>query len=309
MLFSPGMSRLFLLPALFCLAIAGCKDPAPKAGPLQIEREYRTIHEEGLGSIRFFEPRRIRDDLWAKCFVVPPTFLGADAGWRGGSPVADPFANPVSGSIGNRKLPDAQEVLEGAGITFGPDHFARYYPADSALVVVLPRDQMELVEAYACSIGPGPERSISVYVEVYEVEAAHHHQLLESWKGEADHTPERDALLQSASLGECSLVESTIVTSVSGARAATEVEEGASRVEIDPVLGADEGFIDLVFRYRQRERQGGEADRKTGMFTVETQLTLIVQQYVSVESWKAPGTDPPRFRHLMIKAEAPPILR
>lgn len=299
------MNRVFLWLALFCVATAGCKDSESDVGVLPIEREYRTIHEEGFGSIRFFKPRQIGEDLWAKCFVVPPTFLSAGSGWRDGNSAA--AADPFADTVGDKALPNAQKVLESAGITFGPDHFARFYPADSALVVVLPQNQIELVEAYTCSIGPGPERSISVYVEVYEVESSHHDQLLESLKGESDHTPERDALFQAARMGECSLEEATIVTSLSGSRAATEVEENVSRVEVDPLLSADEGFISLGFRYWQREGKSEETDDKTDLFTLETQLTLALQKYVSLGSWKVPEADPPRFRHLMIKAEAPPI--
>lgn len=77
------MNRLIRLLAHYCAAIAGCKDSGLDGGPLPIEREFRTI--------RFFESRQIGNDLWAKCFVVPPTFLGADVGGR----IVESFSSTV----------------------------------------------------------------------------------------------------------------------------------------------------------------------------------------------------------------------
>jgi hypothetical protein len=291
------MVRIFPCLLLPGLLLVSCGDPkADGGGPPAVEREYVTIHEEGLGTIRFFEPRQIGEDLWAKCFSVPPTFLDSAAGTVGeGS--ADPFSDPFLPGTQRESGPDAQEVLENAGILFGPDHFARYYPADSALVVVLPIEQLELVEAYMCHIGPGPPRPVSIYAEVYEVEEALHLHLLESVKGEADHTPERDALFAAAKLGECSLEEAIILTTQSGMRAKTEQTESGSKLEVDPVLSADESYLDLVLRYWDGNETEG--------VVIDTTLVAERQKYVSVSSWKVPEESPSRYRHLMIKVEAP----
>ena len=116
------------------------------------------------------------DEMFTNVYVVPPTFLSADAGGAGGgggAAAADPFAEPAAaggggGAIGRR---GAKEILESAGITFGAGTSAIYNAATSQLIVRNTQDQMELVEAYIDSLKNNVEKQIYItsrFVEISE---------------------------------------------------------------------------------------------------------------------------------------------
>ena len=96
-------------------------------------------------------------DLYTHAYIVPPNFLSIGAaGGDGGA--ADPFAaaanEPKSrGTLRRRKT--AKEVLEEAGITFGPGASVVYDPKTSRIIVRNTQDQMELVEALNQSLVGG----------------------------------------------------------------------------------------------------------------------------------------------------------
>lgn len=295
-----GMKGRLAISTFFLLLFSSCGDSGEDL--LQIDREFVTVHEEGLGTVRFFEPREIGEGLWAKCFPVPPSFLGSDKGSAGN--VVDPFADPADHSRVKRIKPTAESVLKDAGIEFGENHFAGYYPSDSALVVVLPMEQMELVEAYLSVIGSGPARPISVYAEIYEVEEEFHLQLQRTLSGEADHTPERDALFEAAKRNEVALIEAMALSTHSGMRSKTEKGDDGAQLETDVVLSADGSTADVVLTYRdnQREAQAGVVED----FVVDASLIMELGDYVVAGSWKVAEAETSRFRYLIVKAEAPP---
>jgi len=111
-------------------------------------------------------------DLFTNIYVVPPTFLSADAGGGGGAAAADPFATPAatSGLEANRRR-TARDVLESAGISFPTGASAIYNKTSSQLIVRNTQDQIELVEAYIDSIAEGVEKQIYItsrFVEIAE---------------------------------------------------------------------------------------------------------------------------------------------
>ncbi len=115
------------------------------------------------------------DELMTNIYVVPPTFLQTEAGGGGGGggAAADPFASaPAAGTgAGATARRTAKEILEGAGITFGPGTSAIYNPASSQLIVRNTQDQLELVEAYIESINQNVEKQIYItsrFVEISE---------------------------------------------------------------------------------------------------------------------------------------------
>ncbi|MEM7698775.1 MAG: hypothetical protein AAF236_10260, partial [Verrucomicrobiota bacterium] len=98
-------------------------------------------------------------DLVTNVYNVPPSFLaGADLG-GGGTSAADPFAEPAeggSGVVSRRRT--AKDVLESAGITFGPGSSAAYNAETGQLIVRNNQEQMELVEAYTEPIDSAPSQ-------------------------------------------------------------------------------------------------------------------------------------------------------
>jgi hypothetical protein len=78
MLESGLMNRKITALILSAALMAGCGGSDSNQGPLKIDREFVKVHEDGLGMIRLFQPREVGDGLWAKCFAVPPTFLGTE---------------------------------------------------------------------------------------------------------------------------------------------------------------------------------------------------------------------------------------
>ncbi len=92
-------------------------------------------------------------DLYTNVYRVPPTFLGSvNAGGGGGAGPVDPFAPaPDSGSTLSAR-PDARQILERAGVTFGEGSSAIYNSATGQLIVRNTGDQMELTEAMIDSL-------------------------------------------------------------------------------------------------------------------------------------------------------------
>ncbi|MEM7144964.1 MAG: Amuc_1098 family type IV pilus outer membrane protein [Verrucomicrobiota bacterium] len=112
------------------------------------------------------------EELFLKSFKVPPTFLSAGGdGGGGGAVVDDPFADPVASSGGGtiERRRTAQEVLEGAGVSFPPGASAFYNEVSSQLTVRNTQSQMELVEAYVDSITSELPKQIFITSKFLEI--------------------------------------------------------------------------------------------------------------------------------------------
>ena len=111
-------------------------------------------------------------DLYTNVYQVPPTFLNQGGGDGGGAAApVDPFA-PDAGGGGGTALsarPDARQILERAGVTFGEGASAIYQPGTSQLIVRNTQDQMELVEAYIESIKDSAEKQIYITTKFIEI--------------------------------------------------------------------------------------------------------------------------------------------
>jgi len=95
-------------------------------------------------------------DLYTNVYQVPPTFLNAGGSGDGGaSGPVDPFAPDAGGGAALSARPDARQILERAGVTFGEGSSAVYNPATGQLIVRNSQDQMELTEAMVESLGSG----------------------------------------------------------------------------------------------------------------------------------------------------------
>jgi len=95
------------------------------------------------------------NELCTNVYRVPPTFASAGDGGA-----TDPFAPAPQKTAKSR--PEARQILENAGITFGEGASAIYQAAGSKLIVRNTLDQMELVEAYLESIKSSAEKLIHV---------------------------------------------------------------------------------------------------------------------------------------------------
>ena len=103
-----------------------------------------------------------RNELYTNLYVVPPTFSTQGANTDPG----DPFAVPAKSKPLNARL-SAKEILESAGIIFGPGASAVYNPSTSQLIVRNNQDQMELVEVYLKSIKTEVEKQIHLRAMVF----------------------------------------------------------------------------------------------------------------------------------------------
>ncbi len=211
------------------------------------------------------QAKEVQGPLYIHAYQVPPTFL--------------------IGSDGTLNLKGPKNVLESAGVTFGPGASAVYEPTRSVLIVRNTLDQLELVEAYidtGCNLVA--EKQVTAIVEFIEVDA----RTLSDWTFEnrldTDGTPLRKMLQALVREGEARVVETSVIICRSGQRARTEsvsevtytseleqrelpesvslsagseAEEGAVigaateyrnvgiTTEVDAVIGADEITIDL----------------------------------------------------------------
>jgi hypothetical protein len=59
------MNRKITALILSAALITGCGVSDSNQGPLEIDRQFVTVQEDGLGTIRFFQPREVGDGLWA----------------------------------------------------------------------------------------------------------------------------------------------------------------------------------------------------------------------------------------------------
>ena len=102
-------------------------------------------------------------DLYTNVYRVPPTFLkSAGAAGGGAAGPVDPFAAPAGGGGGGalESRPDAKQILERAGLTFGEGASAIYQASSGQLIVRNTQDQMELVEAFVQPLGAGDSEDL-----------------------------------------------------------------------------------------------------------------------------------------------------
>lgn len=236
----------------------------------------------------------------------------------------DPFADPVPAQGSGRRVKrNWQEALEEAGVQFPEGTSAKYNSVDWTLTVVNSEEQIELVEAYFDSICIDFEKTIHVRAEIYELAEPQVVQLIESAAHEPDHTPERNAAMRAVRQGKGRLVAMPSVIGRSGQRSTLEdltemfhpdpaperdgeVEKEAKEkelkrgisfgttFEVDPVLGADEYTIDMLFRLEHdlvsgpNLRSAGNSG-PTGLITrpksISSQISLIDGSYRLVGSW------------------------
>ena len=103
-----------------------------------------------------------RNELFTHLYTVPPTFSSTGQS----DPSTDSFAAPgKSDPLAPRMT--AKQILEKAGITFGPGASAVYNPSTSQLIVRNRKDQMDLVEAYIESIRTKVEIQIHLQARVF----------------------------------------------------------------------------------------------------------------------------------------------
>ncbi len=116
-------------------------------------------------------------------FRVPPGFLKYE-------PSDDPFADLGGSVAGNRKGDaTAKEVLESAGIPFPPGAFAKYLRPTSTLMVRNTQENLDLIETFTSSQGPGPPTSIGFALHVVQAPAVVLRELADECRTLADHSP------------------------------------------------------------------------------------------------------------------------
>ncbi len=153
---------------------------------------------------------------------------------------------------------------------------------------------------------------LHVYAEIFEVSDSFAAGILESAAREADHTPERKAVLSAVEQGRGRCVESASLSGLSGQRSRVAAEGGAvaengtgdekagtaSRptreekeqaglwLEVDPVLGGDGMAIDLNLRlvHSQSAPEGAGAGGLVSR-TVENQVSVIDGRWALIASW------------------------
>lgn len=266
---------------------------------LSIDRDVRVvrssphIHDELEGWTELDE------GLYRARFVVPPTFLNT---YPSSAAAADPFADPEP-VVEQRKT--AQEILENAGITFGPGTSATYSAKKGILTVVQTRDQMELVEAYTYGGCYTPMRQLHIRAEIYQLPSFAGVEVLDSIRSQGEHSPERDAVYAAAREGRAALVAAPAIIARSGQRAKTEEvisvpapepgeseeddegerEEARTEIpilsfEVDPVLGADEYTVDLNLHLEMRDREDPDFSH-----VITTQVTKHHNDWILLGNW------------------------
>lgn len=173
-------------------------------------------------------------DIETIVFILSPGIWRTLSNFSGDYP-DDPFAVPESGGRITFKR-TAKEMLENAGINFGPGASATYDPASNKLTVRNTPDQLELVEAYfSSSTGPDPQRQLHIFVEYIEAEHAEFSEWLFEHRLDTDGTELRSELQEWIRDGKASVVETMAVTARSGER--SKVESGSEFIyptEFDP---------------------------------------------------------------------------
>ena len=171
-----------------------------------------------------------------------------------------------------RTAKSAKKILEEAGIDFPKGTNAELDWDTGVLTVNHNPEGMLLIEAYIDRISSSAERALQWQVEIYRLPALLVLELQDSSIRQADHAPERDAVLKLVKKGQARLITSLSLECRSGQRAKFvdgkeyrfidhyEWQKDSDTVlpvfeerligtifEIDPVLGADNITIDLSF--------------------------------------------------------------
>lgn len=213
----------------------------------------------------------------------------------------DPFTTP-SRSFKPTKLPRStpQERLEEAGIAFAEGAYARYDDKAEILTIVQTSEQMELVEAFLESIHVDFEKQILAVAEIYRVPALAALEVMESIRSHGDHTPERNAVLETVRSGKSELLTVPTILCRSGQRAKTSEilfeqpeihadDEGDApesrqiplvEMETDIVLGADEYTVDANLQLTFRSDDRPEVER-----ALAVQTTLHDGKWQLLGSW------------------------
>lgn len=198
--------------------------------------------------------------LYTNQYSVPPTF---HSGYY--SNADDPFAPNPEGTLVRKT---AQEVLEHAGITFGPGAGVIYGLGTSALVVKNTAEQMKLIEVYLDSLRKESESAIQCRVDIFEAPRGDILQLLRKHDVDGDQAAAFEEVLLWLAAGKAFHRAGILSLAQSGNRSKTKSGKEVSYIidyelkngtwnpnwewrnsgtilEIDPFLGPDKHSIDL----------------------------------------------------------------
>ncbi len=171
-----------------------------------------------------------------------------------------------------RTAKSAKRILEEEGVDFPKGTSAELDWDTGVLTVTHNPVGMLLIESYIDHISSRAERALQWQVEIYRLPALLVLELQDSSINQADHTPERDAVLKLVKKDQAELITSLSLECRSGQRAKSsdgddyryidryEWQKDSDKIlpifetrtvgtvfEMDPVLGADDSTIDISF--------------------------------------------------------------
>ncbi|HRQ91005.1 MAG TPA: hypothetical protein PLA50_19605 [Bacteroidia bacterium] len=280
-----------------------------------IERDYRA-GEGGFVSALAQEPVResLADGKEKLILKVEPWLVRSMVqSSYGGSQSADPFAPDPVVTVQVTVL----DVLMKGGITFGEGASLNYDDASWELTSVNLPEQNDLILSYFESMMVDYSQRLHIYAEIFEVSDSFAAGILESAAREADHTPERKAVLSAVKQGRGRHLESASLSARSGNRsrvaagsgAVAENAEGDKKaevascptheekeqaglwLEVEPVLGADGMEIDLrLLMVHSQPAPEGESHSGLVSRTLESQASIIDGRWTLIASWShGPG--------------------
>lgn len=203
------------------------------------------------------EKRFEEQELYTNAYTVPPSFLSGAAPGSSTDPFSPNAESPLT----------ARELLEKAGVTFGPGSGV-FQGGTSQLIVKNTPEELDLVEAYIASLKEGAEKEILVRIDIFESSRAEISGLTRAIEGEGDQKKILDSILQMVQEQKATHRSSTLVKARSGNRSKSvtggeitwlseyenksntwipvwESKEFGTILDIDLVLGADNQTIDL----------------------------------------------------------------
>ncbi|MEC5128053.1 hypothetical protein VSU19_14905 [Verrucomicrobiales bacterium BCK34] len=137
--------------------------------------------------------------LLTNTYVVPPSFQKRFLQAYEPKPTDpnpnDPFSEPPAPKAPQRLT--AKQIIESAGVTFGPGAAVIYSIPTSAMIVRNTQDQLELVEAYFESLLYSMETGIRIHLDIFEASSLELKKLTEQSSTTENHA---DALKQSLKL-------------------------------------------------------------------------------------------------------------
>jgi hypothetical protein len=326
--------RRFLWMGLLLVGLCQCEKGPDSGTSLKIEREYRApgayedVREGDYYAIMRREPLReaLAGGMERYSFLISPAYmrmLQTIAPGGGSGAVADPFAEPSpEDPFSNQTRPTLRDVFSSAGIDFGEGSSLSYSEETLVLTSINRPDQNDLIAAFLDSILICGNSRIQVRAEIFEVSDVVAAQVLDSAAYEANHDPERAAIVAAVERREAERIGMASLNVPSGQRAKiadamngetksseTESEHGAVALpgltlEVDPVQGADSFTVDLNLRLTHTRNSPAKVDAAR---KVDSWITKVVEcQTISkggswslVASW---SVEPGRVQLVFVSA-------